>query len=382
MTVQRRIQKRRILVWLVTTSQLLSMLLALWWFSSRMDGHLTEVIRDQIKTNNQQIMSRLDGRVDPDRLAQAVPDVDSYGVGEAVSRAISQMHGFLIIATIVAAYVGAVSALAILRRYDNRLLRKNDQLELMVERRSQSHIRARDAIIFGLAKLAEWRDDSTGSHLDRIRSYVISVAAQLGKSDPELDEEAVHMLGLTSSLHDIGKVGIPDSVLLKQGPLTPEEREVIEEHPLIGGNCLMAIKERLGQGDEFLRVACEIALSHHERWDGKGYPYGLQAEQIPRAARIVALADVYDALTSKRCYKDAFSHEEARKIIIEGSGSHFDPQVVQAFLECEHEFRAISLASREADRTSERAQDGDWARTITERVPQEILGAPEFEQTR
>jgi putative two-component system response regulator len=141
----------------------------------------------------------------------------------------------------------------------------------------------------------------------------------------------------TSPLHDIGKVGIPDSILLKPGRLTPEEFEVMQTHTLIGEQTLTAALEKYPEA-QFLRFACEIVACHHERWDGSGYPRGLAGEQIPLCARIVALADVYDALTSKRVYKAAMTHDEAKRIIAEGAGNHFDPEIVRSFLALAEEF--------------------------------------------
>ena len=213
----------------------------------------------------------------------------------------------------------------------------NARLEDEVARRTESLTRHRDALVFGLAELAHSRDDDTGAHLVRIRRYVEILAERLGFSG----EEAVRM-GRQSSLHDIGKVGIPDSVLLKPGRLTDDEREIIQRHALIGGNCLLAVRERLGEADDFLEGACQIAISHHEWWDGTGYPHGLAGEEIPMIARIAAVADVYDALTSDRPYKKAFDHEKSRAIMLDSDGTQFDPVVVQAFLQCEERFQEIA----------------------------------------
>ena len=156
-------------------------------------------------------------------------------------------------------------------------------------------------------------------------------------------------LASTAVLHDIGKVGIPDAVLRKPSALTDEERLTIEQHPLIGGDTLKEIKRRWGE-DPFLVTAGQVCFGHHERWDGTGYPAGLRGEAIPMAARIVALADVYDALTSERAYKDAVTHEKARQMITEASGTQFDPMVVQAFIEVEDKFSKIAQQFRvEAD---------------------------------
>ncbi len=270
-------------------------------------------------------------------IARQIPR-SSEGLSAQTARGVRQAGMF---GAILLAGFSALATLAITNRYESKLVHINQNLELLVERRSHALRKTRDAVIFGLAKLAESRDDDTGEHLDRIRVYTRILAEELAALDPTLTNEFISTLGVASSLHDIGKVGVPDAVLLKEGPLTPREREIIEYHPLIGGDCLLAMKERLGD-DDFLETACEIAFGHHERWDGTGYPFGLSGEQIPLAARIVALADVYDALTTKRSYKPAFSHEAARRIILDGRGKHFDPRVVDAFLATEARFRDVS----------------------------------------
>lgn len=231
----------------------------------------------------------------------------------------------------------------IIKRYENRLADANENLEEEVRQRSTALMKTRNATIFGLAKLAESRDTDTGDHLDRIRSFVMILARRLQSVNPTLTDEYIETLGVASSLHDIGKVGIPDAVLLKPGRLDPDERSVMESHAAIGADCLGAIIERLGE-DDFLTVAHEIALWHHEKFDGSGYPTKLSGSDIPISARIVALADVYDALISPRVYKRPMSHEQARQIILEGAGQHFDPAVVAAFLASEEKFITITDA--------------------------------------
>ena len=243
--------------------------------------------------------------------------------------------------TLLIGFVGCNLIVAILIRYRDGVIEANDDLEKIVNKGSREILKTRNAIIFGLAKLAESRDNDTGEHLDRIRSYVAILANDLTHYDPQVDKQFIHNLELASSLHDIGKVGIPDSILLKPGRLSREEREIMEIHTIIGGECLDAIQMRLGQND-FMEMARSVAYSHHERWDGNGYPHAIAGDQIPLCARIVAVADVYDALTSKRPYKRALSHQESRMIIVSGSGAQFDPEVVAAFLRNEDAFEAIS----------------------------------------
>ncbi len=241
------------------------------------------------------------------------------------------------------ALVGCTTALVIgiMRNYDYRLATINEGLEDLVQKRTHSLRRTRDSVIFGLAKLAESRDTDTGEHLDRIRLYVTILAGQLSKTNPEIDNNYIENLSIASSLHDIGKVGIPDQILLKPGHFSPEEREVMKKHAAIGGECLEAISGHLGE-DDFLQLARDIAYFHHEKWDGSGYPYGVEGKAIPIAARIVALADVYDALRSRRPYKDPMPHEKAKYIIQQGRGSHFEPAIVDAFVQCESYFIEVS----------------------------------------
>ncbi len=203
--------------------------------------------------------------------------------------------------------------------------------------------RSRLAIILGLAKLAEYRDEDTGAHLERIREYSRILArelARLSKYKGYITDAYIKDLFDSSILHDIGKVGVPDSILLKPGKLTPEEFKIIQRHTLIGGDALQNVESKM-HIQSFLTLGKEIAYHHHEKWDGSGYPKKLKGKDIPLSARIVALADVYDALTSERPYKKRFSHDKAKAIIIEGRGSHFDPVIVDTFLNIETIFDEI-----------------------------------------
>src|SRR5437868_3010672 len=196
--------------------------------------------------------------------------------------------------------------------------------------------------IFALAKLAESRDPETGAHLERVMNYSRALAQQLpamGHFTDEIDAEYLRLLYSTSPLHDIGKVGIPDSVLLKPGRLSDREFEIMKTHTLIGAETLDAALQRFPK-TKFLRMARDIAAAHHERFDGTGYPAGLGGRAILLCGRIVALADVYDALTSKRVYKQAFAHEVAKGIILKDAGTHFAPEIVDAFLAAEDVFIA------------------------------------------
>ena len=202
---------------------------------------------------------------------------------------------------------------------------------------------ARSATILGLAKLAEYRDEGTGTHLERIREYARILAVQLSqnpKFNDRVDQQYIEDIYQSSILHDIGKVGTPDALLLKPGGLTDEEFTIIKRHTIMGGNALKAIESQI-EGKSFLAMGKEIAYNHHEKWDGSGYPRGLKGEAIPLSARIIAVADVYDALTTKRFYKEAYSHEKSKAMIIRLKGKQFDPEIVEAFIAIEAEFNRV-----------------------------------------
>jgi putative two-component system response regulator len=204
-------------------------------------------------------------------------------------------------------------------------------------------IETRDVAIFALARLAESRDPETGAHLERVREYSRTLATDLAATPAhrhQVDGEFIHLVYLTSPLHDIGKVGIPDSVLLKPGRLSDHEFDIMKTHAAIGAETLDAALAKYPTA-RFLEIARDIALGHHEHFDGTGYPQGLVGANIPLSARIVALADVYDALSSRRVYKAAFTHDVARSIILEGKGTHFDPDLVDAFIRQEAAILAI-----------------------------------------
>lgn len=216
---------------------------------------------------------------------------------------------------------------------------------------AQSEVKTtRDVAIVSLSALAESRDNETGAHIVRTQEYVKVLAENLSLSDKYsslLTANYIELLYKSAPLHDIGKVGIPDNVLLKPGKLTFEEFEIMKTHSTIGAQALSTAEKQLGTSS-FLQIAKEISLSHHEKWNGSGYPNQLSGDNIPLSGRLMALADVYDALISKRVYKPAFSHDEAKKIILEGDGTHFDPDVIQAFLAVEEEFIHIAAAYQDA----------------------------------
>jgi putative two-component system response regulator len=211
-------------------------------------------------------------------------------------------------------------------------------------------LETRDVAIFAMARLAESRDSETGAHLERVRNYSRALAQHLSGIDKfraEINAEYIRLIYLTSPLHDIGKVGIPDCVLLKPGRLNDREFDIMKTHASLGAQTLDAALRQF-PGVKFLQMARDIAASHHERYDGTGYPRQLRGDAIPLCARIVAVADVYDALTSKRVYKDAFAHDIAWSMIVEEAGTQFDPDVVDAFVNNEARFVSIRAQFAEA----------------------------------
>src|SRR5262249_19293725 len=229
---------------------------------------------------------------------------------------------------------------------------QNAYREEEVARRTREVQVIQDVTIAAMGSLAETRDNETGNHIRRTQNYVKVLAAKL-KENPKfaaaLDAATIEMYYKSAPLHDIGKVGIPDSILLKPGKLTPEEFEIMKTHTTLGRDAILAAEKSLDAPSSFLRYAREIAYSHQEKWDGSGYPEGMVGPLIPLSARLMAVADVYDALISKRVYKPAMPHEKAVQIIREGRGKHFDPDIVDTFLEIADEFRTIAAAFQDAE---------------------------------
>ena len=225
-------------------------------------------------------------------------------------------------------------------------LRNRLEIQKQVEDKIREISEAQSATIFALAKLAECRDEDTGTHLERVREFCRILAKKLAEDSPymtSITEEFIECIQHAAPLHDIGKVAIPDNILLKPGKLSYEEMEKMKSHSVIGAENMQLVYNNYS-GNAFIGMGIEIALYHHERFDGTGYPDGLVGRNIPLSARIVALADVYDALRSDRCYRKGFDHERAKSMILEESGSHFDPIIVRAFLGLEDEFRQIMNA--------------------------------------
>lgn len=234
------------------------------------------------------------------------------------------------------------------------LRKRNAELELLVIERTHELIRkeqdlvnAQGATITAFCALAEARDNETGNHIRRTQHYVKILAEKLRhhpRFQSELNDETIMLMFKSAPLHDIGKVAIPDAILNKPGKLTDDEWVIMKRHAEFGRNAIVRAEQELGLTQlDFLRYASAIAYCHHEKWDGSGYPNGLAGDSIPLSARLMAVADVYDALISKRVYKSSFSHTQAITTIIDGSGSHFDPDIAAALITCADDFLAIAL---------------------------------------
>ena len=327
-------------------------------------------------------LARLEPRPDLILLDIMMPELDGYAVCEALkadpktapipvifltarSQVADEERGFR--SGCVDYITKPISPPTLLARVANHLALKaasdllahnNRYLIEEVERRTREVQMAQDVTIMAMASLAETRDIETGMHIRRTQYYVRTLAERLRRmreeesrdnaSMPaELSDEMIEIMYKSAPLHDIGKVGIPDAILLKPGPLDAAEFEIMKSHTTLGLETIAAAEKLLDAPSSFLSVARQIAFCHHEKWDGSGYPHGLAGEAIPLPARLMAVADVYDALISRRIYKEPFPHERAVAMIEAGSGSHFDPTVVRAFLSEAETFRAIAQRFRD-----------------------------------
>lgn len=237
---------------------------------------------------------------------------------------------------------------------------QNEYLEQEVQRRTREVMAIQDVTIQAMASLAETRDNETGNHIRRTQHY-IKLLAELLRDHPRfkpfLNDDNIRQLFRSAPLHDIGKIGIPDHILLKPGRFTPEEFEIMKTHTTLGRDAIQRAEDQLGLSVDFLRVAKEIAYSHQEKWDGSGYPQGLVGEEIPVSARLMAVADVYDALISRRVYKSGMPHEQAMEIIRQGHATHFDPDICDAFLANAEQFHAIAERFSDSDQDMARLVD-------------------------
>lgn len=270
--------------------------------------------------------------------ANTQPESEARGFHEGAVDYISKpIHAETLLAR-VATHIQLKQASALLKD-------QNKLLEHLVAKRTAEVEAMQDATILAMASLAETRDNETGNHIRRTQHYMALLARQL-QNHPrfytELNNENIALLFKSAPLHDIGKVGIPDRILLKPGKLDTDEFETMKLHTVYGRDTLLALERHLGTSSAFLRYAREIAYAHHEKFDGSGYPEGLAGDAIPIAARLMAVADVYDALISKRVYKAALDHDTAIGIICQGRGTHFDSDIVDALLAIQGDFAAIA----------------------------------------
>ncbi len=226
-----------------------------------------------------------------------------------------------------------------------------DHLEALVKERTAELELTQEVTLESMGTLAEYRDPETGGHIMRTKHYVKLLANHLMDHHfgaGFLNNDLVELFYKSAPLHDIGKVGVPDHILLKPGKLTVEEFEQMKKHTIWGRDAIAVSEKKLGK-DSFMRYAREIAESHHEKWDGSGYPHGLKEDNIPISGRLMAVADVYDALISKRVYKPPFPHKKAVAIIIEGKGSHFDPEIADAFWTLKDSFKKLAIQFADFD---------------------------------
>lgn len=345
---------------------------------------MAELLRDKYRVklanNGEKALRILAGDPLPDLILLDImmPGLSGLQVAERLQQDGRTRHIPIIFLTSMAAVESELQGLAlgavdyitkpispprVLARVENQLKVKaaadflrdqNDFLEQEVQRRTREVMAIQEVTIQAMASLAETRDNETGNHIRRTQHYV-KLLAELLRDHPRfrhfLNDDTIHLLFKSAPLHDIGKVGIPDHILLKPGRLTKEEFEIMMTHTTLGRDAIQRAEDQLGFPVDFLRLAKEIAYSHQEKWDGSGYPEGLSGDAIPISARLMAVADVYDALISRRVYKAGMSHEEAVDIIRQGRGWHFDPDVCAAFLSATEQFKAI------ADRFSDSEQD-------------------------
>jgi putative two-component system response regulator len=329
-----------------------------------------EILRTSLEQSGYEVETASDGREALTRIMCGdirfaitdweMPNMDGLTLCQEVRKLTASGYVYMILLTSHGSSQAIVEGMS--AGADDFVVKPFHHPELMARVRAGQRIlslETREMVIFALAKLAESRDPETGHHLERVQRYARRLAEALAQSQRFascIDVDFIRLVYQTSPLHDIGKVGVPDSVLLKPGRLSDDEFEIMKTHTTIGATTLEAALRNYPQA-RFLQVARDIASAHHERWDGGGYPAGLVGESIPLAARIVTLADVYDALTSRRVYKDAYTHQVAREIITTESGSHFDPDVVKAFLSVEEDFIDIRrrFAANDQD-TAERSE--------------------------
>lgn len=343
-----------------------------------------ELLREALTSSGYEVETATDGRELLNRVGNGdirfvisdweMPEVDGLEVCREIRR--HQAAGYIYVILLTSRGEKAEIVEGMSAGADDFIVKPFNRSELAARVRAGFRVlslETREMVIFALAKLAESRDPETGLHLERVQRYARRLAEAMVDAEShseEIDHDFIRLIYQTSPLHDIGKVGIPDRILLKPGRLTDDEFEMMKRHTTLGAETLEAALANFPQA-RFLRVARDIALSHHERWDGSGYPHGLVGEAIPLAARLVAVADVYDALTSRRVYKQAIPHEAAREILVKGAGAHFDPRVIEAFLSVESDF--IRIRERFSEPPAEQESPSTVAAAIAaiDRAPAE-----------
>jgi putative two-component system response regulator len=314
-----------------------------------------EVVRTTLKQAGYEVVTASNGREALDALRDGtcrlvisdwdMPEMDGLELCRAI-RSAGVGSGYTYVVLLTAHDQADEKVAGLTAGADDFMAKPFNPAELLARVRSGERVlslETRDVAIFAMARLAESRDPETGAHLERVRSYCRVLAQHMAGMEQyreAVNAEYIRLIFQTSPLHDIGKVGIPDSVLLKPGRLSDREFDIMKTHTLIGAQTLEAALRQF-PGIQFLQMARDIAATHHERFDGTGYPSKLAGENIPLCGRIVALADVYDALTSKRVYKNAFAHDVAKDIILKESGTQFDPGVIEAFVQSEQQFIAV-----------------------------------------
>ncbi|QKE63757.1 two-component system response regulator [Aquipseudomonas campi] len=358
---------------------------------------MTDLLKDRYRVkaanSGEKALRVLQGDPLPDLILLDImmPGLSGYEVAEQLKQDPRTRHIPIIFLTAMSATEDEVHGLAlgavdyitkpispplVLARVDTQLKLKaaadflrdqNDFLEQEVARRTREVVAIQDVTIQAMASLAETRDNETGNHIRRTQHYMKVLAEHL-REHPRfrhfLSAETIQLLFKSAPLHDIGKIGIPDAILLKPGRFTEEEFEIMKTHTTLGRDAIQHAEDQLGISVDFLSLAKEIAYGHQEKWDGSGYPEGLAADDIPISARLMAVADVYDALISRRVYKAGMPHEQAVEIIRQGRGSHFDPDICDAFLACVEQFRAV------AERFADNDQDLAKQRAALERMEQ------------
>ena len=345
---------------------------------SLLNNILKDSYRTKIATNGEKALAIANSNEPPDIILLDImmPDMDGYEVCERLKAQGKTQDIPIVFLTAKVTEedetrglsLGAVDYITkpisppiVLERVKNHLLLKeardvlkqqNEVLEAKVQERTQKLGELQDVAMEAMGALAESRDPETGNHIRRTQLYVQLLAEKL-KDHPRfasyLTPEQITLLSKAAPLHDIGKVGIPDAILLKPGKLTDEEFETMKRHTTIGRDAIVAAESKLSEPSEFLTVAKEIAYSHQEKWDGSGYPEALAGDAIPISARLMAIADVYDALISRRVYKPPFPHEKAIAIMTDGRGTHFDPDMLDAFLEIAQDCRQVAQTYADTD---------------------------------